>query len=74
MTRRFGRVNSLAQGGPSNMIELVPANGGGFFFRVKALNGETLCHSEVYTAKHSAVAGVNALARLMPHVGFRDLT
>jgi uncharacterized protein YegP (UPF0339 family) len=56
------------------MIELLAAKGGGYFFRVKGLNGETLCHSEVYTAKASAVAGANALARLLRDPGFRDLT
>ena len=56
------------------MIELLPANSGGYFFRVKAFNGTTLCHSEVYNAKQSAIDGVNALIRLMPGVEFRDLT
>lgn len=32
-----------------------------WYFRVKARNGEILCHSEVYTTKQECEQGVNAL-------------
>ena len=32
-------------------FQILRASGGGYFFRIKAANHETLCHSEVYTTK-----------------------
>jgi uncharacterized protein YegP (UPF0339 family) len=40
------------------MFQILNADGGGFFWRLKAENGETLCHSEVYTTKQMARKGI----------------
>lgn len=47
------------------MFEILNANAGGFFWRFKAANGETLFHSEVYTTKQSAYNGIAAAKRLI---------
>lgn len=36
------------------------ARNGQFYWRLKASNGETLCHSEGYTAKQSAQRGIES--------------
>ena len=48
------------------MFELHSANGGGYFWRLKAENGEVLCHSEVYTTKAAALNGIAAARRVVP--------
>lgn len=51
------------------MFEILKASAGGYFWRLKASNGETLCHSEVYAAKQSAqngIAAVKAIAATAP--------
>ncbi|WP_088688957.1 YegP family protein [Rhizobium sp. R634] len=48
------------------MFEILRASSGGYFWRLKGGNGETLCHSEVYTSKQSAQNGVDAAKRLAP--------
>lgn len=55
------------------MFELLRA-ANGFFWRLKAANGETLCHSEVYTTKQSALVGIESVRRTAPGAGFKDLT
>lgn len=55
------------------MIELLRTATGAFFWRLKATNGETLCHSEVYTTKQAAIEGINAAKRNMGGP-FHDLT
>jgi uncharacterized protein YegP (UPF0339 family) len=54
------------------MFEIFKATGGGYFWRLKATNGETLCHSEVYTAKQSAHDGVAAVKRIAPDAPVYD--
>ena len=56
------------------MFEIDDAEGGGYFWRLRAENGEPLCHSEVYTTKQSAQEGVEACKRIAPDAGTRDLT
>lgn len=56
------------------MFEILKANTGGFFWRLKANNGETLCHSEVYTAKQSAQNGIEAVKRVAPNSPVYDRT
>ncbi|WP_083509362.1 DUF1508 domain-containing protein [Hyphomicrobium sulfonivorans] len=56
------------------MFEIHRAQGGGYFWRLKAANGETLCHSEVYTTKASAENGIAAVCRLVPSASYRDRT
>jgi uncharacterized protein YegP (UPF0339 family) len=56
------------------MFEILRANGGGYFWRLKATNGETLCHSEVYTSKQAAQNGIDATKRIAPSAPVRDLT
>lgn len=47
------------------MIEILTTNNGGYFWRIKAINGEILCHSEVYTTKQSAESGIAAVVRII---------
>jgi uncharacterized protein YegP (UPF0339 family) len=56
------------------MFEILRAKAGGYFWRLKSSNGETLCHSEVYTSKQSAQAGVDAVQRTAPLVPVHDRT
>lgn len=56
------------------MFEILDANGGGFYWRLKANNGEILCHSEVYTTKQSAQGGVQAVKNIAAFAIVRDLT
>jgi uncharacterized protein YegP (UPF0339 family) len=46
------------------MFEIFRATSGGFYWRLKASNGEVLCHSEVYTSKQSAQNGINVVKRI----------
>ena len=46
------------------MFEIFRATSGGYFWHLKAANGEKLCHSEVYTTKQSAQAGIEAVKRI----------
>ncbi len=56
------------------MFEIFQANGGGYYWHLKAANGEKLCHSEVYTTKQAAQAGIEAAKRLAPNVPVHDRT
>lgn len=54
------------------MFEILRATAGGYFWRLKATNGETLCHSEVYTSKQSAQNGIEAVKRIAPNAPVYD--
>lgn len=56
------------------MFEIHKANGGGYFWRLKAGNGQTLCHSEVYAAKQSAQNGIAAVKTIAPTAPVYDRT
>ncbi|MEQ8252034.1 MAG: DUF1508 domain-containing protein [Oceanibaculum nanhaiense] len=56
------------------MFEIFRANTGGYFWRLKGVNGETLCHSEVYTTKQSAQVGIDAVKRIAPLAPVHDRT
>lgn len=56
------------------MFEILRANAGGYYWRLKATNGETLCHSEVYTTKQSAEGGIAATKRVAPTAPVYDRT
>jgi uncharacterized protein YegP (UPF0339 family) len=56
------------------MFEIFRANAGGYFWRLKGVNGETLCHSEVYTSKQSAQTGVDAVKRVAATAPVYDRT
>ena len=56
------------------MFEIYKANAGGYFWRLKASNGETLCHSEVYTSKQSAQNGITAVKQVAPGAPVYDRT
>lgn len=43
------------------MIEVIETKLGKFYFRVKAENGEILCHSEQYESKQGCVKGLEAM-------------
>jgi uncharacterized protein YegP (UPF0339 family) len=55
------------------MFEVLKATTG-YFWRLKANNGETLCHSEVYTAKQSALNGIAAVKQIAPGAPVYDRT
>jgi hypothetical protein len=46
------------------MFEIFRSTTGGFYWRLKASNGEVLCHSEVYISKQSAQNGINAVKHI----------
>jgi uncharacterized protein YegP (UPF0339 family) len=48
------------------MFVIRAAKGGGYFWTLKSTNGEPLCHSEVYTSKQAAEAGIAAVKRVAP--------
>lgn len=56
------------------MFEIFRAQSGGYFWRLKANNGETLCHSEVYTTKQGAQNGIDAVKRVAPGALVYDRT
>ena len=56
------------------MFEIFRANGGGFYWHLKASNGEKLCHSEVYTTKQAAQNGIEAVKRIAPTAPVHDRT
>lgn len=56
------------------MFEIYRANNGGYFWTLKAGNGEKLCHSEVYTTKQSAQNGIEAVKRVAPAAPTYDRT
>lgn len=56
------------------MFEIFRATSGGYFWHLKAANGEKLCHSEVYTTKQSAQAGIEAVKRIAPGAPTVDRT
>lgn len=56
------------------MFEIFRTTVGGYFWHLKAVNGETLCHSEIYTTKQSALAGIDAVKRVVPSAPTLDRT
>ncbi|MTH65599.1 YegP family protein [Paracoccus shanxieyensis] len=46
------------------MYEIYYTMGKGYWWRLKATNGEILCHSEMFTAKQSAQSGIAAVKRI----------
>lgn len=56
------------------MFEIFPAKGGGYYWTLKGLNNETLCHSEVYTTKQAAQNGIAAVKRVAPTAPVYDRT
>jgi uncharacterized protein YegP (UPF0339 family) len=55
-------------------FEVFGTKNGGYAWRLKAINGEILCHSEVYTSKQAAINGVNAVKRVAAFSQAYDLT
>lgn len=55
-------------------FEVFNTRNGGYAWRLKAGNGEILCHSEVYTSKQAAINGVTAVKRLASISSAYDLT
>ncbi len=56
------------------MFEIEKSKNGGFFWRLKAGNGETLCHSEVYTTKQAAENGIASAIKNAATNKIKDLT
>jgi len=53
-------------------IQIVRAKGG-WFFRIVARNGRTLCHSEVYSTLDSCRRTVRRLINVMIDVGVEEV-
>ena len=47
------------------MIEIKKNKDGKHYFRVKAKNGEILCHSEIYESKQGCEQAVQALVKVL---------
>ena len=56
------------------MFEIFRAQSGGYFWHLKAANGEKLCHSEVYTTKQGAQNGIEAVKRIASTAPVYDRT
>ncbi len=56
------------------MFEVFKATNGNFYWRLKAANGEILCHSEGYTVKQNAFNGIDAVKRIAVGATVKDLT
>lgn len=56
------------------MFEILRANNGGYYWHLKAANGEKLCHSEVYTTKQAAQNGIAVVKRIAPTAPVYDRT
>lgn len=76
MFRRFHpEAESASKLKGTEMFELDDAEGGGWYWRVVAgENGETLCHSEVYTTKRAALEGIASCKRIVPGADTRDVS
>ncbi len=42
-------------------FQILRASAGGYFFRIKSANHETLCHSEVYSSKEGAKNAIQVI-------------
>jgi len=47
---------------PKFTVEVLPGSVSGWYWRIKASNGKTLCHSEVYTTKRMAIKTAEKMA------------
>jgi uncharacterized protein len=56
------------------MFEIFHSNNGGYFWRLKAMNGETLCHSEVFTTKQNAQKSIESVKIIAPNASVKDHT
>ena len=56
------------------MFEIFDGQRGGYYWHLKAANGEILCHSEEYTAKQSAINGIAAVKRIASAAPVYDRT
>lgn len=56
------------------VFEIHYNSGAGYWWRLKATNGEILCHSEVYSTKQSAENGIVAVKRIAPGALTKDCT
>jgi uncharacterized protein YegP (UPF0339 family) len=56
------------------MFEILRSKDGGYYWHLKAANGEKLCHSEIYTTKQAAQGGIEAVRRVVPGATVRDLS
>lgn len=56
------------------MFEIGYAHGHGYFWHLKAANGEILCHSQVYTNKAAAQNGIASVRANASSALIRDNT
>lgn len=56
------------------MFEIFYTLGKGFWWHLKADNGEILCHSEMYTSKQGAQTGIAAVKKVAPNAPVYDRT
>jgi uncharacterized protein YegP (UPF0339 family) len=56
------------------MFEIHYRAGAGYWWRLKASNGEILCHSEMFTTKQSAQNGISAVKAIAASAPIKDCT
>lgn len=56
------------------MFEIFYTPGRGFWWHLKAGNGEILCHSEMYASKQGAQTGIAAVKKIAPIAPVYDRT
>jgi len=57
-----------------NKFEVFKTINHGYAWRLRAANGQILCHSEVYTTKAAAQHGVNVVMQVASLAFVNDLT
>jgi len=55
-------------------FEILRANGGGYFWRIKGGNGEIMASSQVYSAKESAKHAISVVKANAASAAVADLT
>ena len=58
-------LGSIYLGRDMLLKEIYRTNDGGWYFKVKAANGETLCHSETYSSEQAAETGFRSLINVI---------
>jgi len=72
MGSRIDWSNHHPEGSVPYKFEVYKDRAGEFRFRFKAPNGETMCASEGYTSKSSAVSAIESIKKNAPGAGTED--
>ncbi len=68
------QLNRAAAQKGFEVFEIHYTPGKGYWWRLKAGNGETLCHSEMYVSKQGAQNGIAAVKQAAPAAQVYDRT